>query len=88
MEKEPNNPESYSDLGKLYFLEENYSQAVRIYEQGLKVIPDNSCLWFNLGVTKEALNEIEGAKEIYLSILARDPNYQAAQERLEKITSF
>ncbi len=88
VKKEPDNPESYLNLGKLYFLGEDYLQAVRIYEQGLKVIPANSPLLFNLGVTKEALNEIEAAKKIYLSILARDPNYQAAQERLEKITSF
>jgi len=88
IEKDPDNPESYLTLGKLYFLGKDYLQAVRIYEQGLKVVPANSSLLFNLGVTKEALNEIEAAKKIYLSILARDPKYQAAQERLEKITTF
>lgn len=88
LEKEPENPENYLNLGKLYFLGKNYSGAVRIYERGLKIIPDNSPLWFNLGVAREALNEIAAAKKIYLSILKHDHSYQAAQERLEKITSF
>ena len=88
LEREPDNPESYLNLGKLYFLGQNYADAVRVYEQGLETIPGNSLLLFNLGVTKEALNEVEAAKKIYISILSRHPGDQAAQERLEKITSF
>ena len=88
IKKDPSDSDNYLELGKLYFLDGKYQRAVQVYERGLTIAPKNSSFLFNLAVTKEAQNDIEAAKKIYLAILARDSNYHAAQERLGKLTSF
>lgn len=86
--KDPQNPLHFGQLGKLYFLNQDYPRAVEAYRQGLKLEPHNISLLFNLAVTREAQEQIEQAKELYLQILDLDCENQPAQERLDKITSF
>ena len=88
IEKDPELPENYLKLGKLYFLNEDYDQSARIYEDGLKVAPRDKALLLNCAVTREAMNNPAGAKKLYLEILSIDPNDKSAQERLDNITSF
>lgn len=84
----PQNLELYLKLGKLYFLNADYAKASDIYQQGLKISPQNISLLFNCAVTNEARNRMEDAKELYLKILSLDPNHKPAQEHLAKITAF
>jgi len=88
IERAPQDPENYLRLGKLYFLNSDYAKAAEVYERGLKVSPREKSLLFNYAVTREAQQDLEGAKEMFLEILSIDPNHQAAQEHLEKITDF
>jgi len=84
----PGDPAYFIQLGKLYFLSQDYARAALAYRQGLKIDPKNISLLFNLAVTREAEEQIEQAKELYLQILDLDCENHAAQERLDKITSF
>jgi len=88
IDRNPQDPENYSSLGKLYFLNSDYSRAAEVYERGLKISPRDKSLLFNYAVTREAQQDLEGAKEMFLEILSIDPNDQSAQEHLEKITDF
>ncbi len=88
LEREPQSPENYLLLGKLYFLNSDYSRAARIYENGLKIAPRDKSLLFNYAVTREAQQDLEGAKEMFLEILSIDPNDLSAQEHLDRLTDF
>jgi len=88
LEKDPLDPELFTRLGKLYFLAGKYDQASDMYSRGLQLEPENPPLLLNLGVTREAQDQPDKAKELYLKILSQDANNRSAQERLEKITSF
>ncbi len=88
IEQDPQNLENYLLLGKLYFLNSDYPKAAEIYEKGLKVFPRDKSLLYNYAVTREAQQDIEGAKELLLEVLSIDPNYQSAQEHLDSITDF
>ncbi len=84
----PQETENYLRLGKLYFLNSDYPKAAQAYERGLKVAPRDKSLLFNYAVTREAQQDLEGAKELFLEILSIDPNDEAAQEHLDRITDF
>ncbi|MEA1928165.1 MAG: tetratricopeptide repeat protein [Candidatus Auribacterota bacterium] len=88
IEDDPQTPDNYLRLGKLYFLNGDYDDAAEVYKDGLKNDPRNISLLFNYAVNREAQNEIDGAKKIYLEILSIDPNNKSTQERLDKITDF
>jgi len=70
------------------FLNSDYSKASQAYERGLKVAPRDKSLLFNYAVTREAQQDLEGAKELFLEILSIDPNDRSAQEHLDRITDF
>ncbi len=82
------NPDNYIRLGKLYFLNGEYDKAADIYQRGLKVSPRDISLLFNYAVDREAENEFDSAKKLYLEILSIDPNNKPTLDRLDKITSF
>ena len=84
----PQEPENYLRLGKLYFLNSDYPKAAQAYREGLKVDPRDKSLLFNYAVTREAQQDLERAKELFLEILSIDPNDRAAQEHLDRITDF
>lgn len=88
LNKDPQNPENYLRLGKLYFLNGDYDIAAETYQRGLKVSPRDISLLFNYAVNREAENEFDGAKKLYLEILSIDPNNKPTLERLDKITAF
>ena len=88
IEKNPDDPDNYLKLGKLYFLNEDYDKSARVYENGLKIAPRDKALLLNCAVAREAMNNLDGAKKLYLEILSIDPNNKPAQERLDNITSF
>ena len=88
LDKDPQNTENYLRLGKLYFLNGEYEKAADIYRRGLKVSPRDISLLFNYAVDREAENESDSAKELYLEILSIDPNNKPTLDRLDKITSF
>ena len=88
IQNNPDVPENYLKLGKLYFLNEDYDKSARAYEEGLKVAPRDKALLLNCAVAREAMNNLDGAKKLYLEILSIDPNDKSAQEHLDNITSF
>ncbi len=84
----PQHLEHYLRLGKLYFLNSDYPKAVQAYQDGLKIDPRDKSLLFNYAVTREAQQDLERAKELFLEILSIDPNDRSAQQHLDRITDF
>ncbi len=86
--RDSQNPENHLRLGKLYFLNGDYQKAAEAYQRGLKVAPRDTLILYNYAVTREAQQNLECAKELFLEILSIDPNNRAAQEHLDNITDF
>jgi tetratricopeptide (TPR) repeat protein len=76
------------DMGKACFLAECYDQAVTAYKASLAVEGKNAAGYYNLGIAYEAMGKYVDAKSSFLKALEIDPNYEAAQEALNKLTEY
>lgn len=73
------------ELGKFYFLNQKYDEAIKEFEKALKINSKSPQLYYNLGIVYEAKNMIEKASEMYRRALELDPNYTFAKEHLDKL---
>ncbi|HPQ66908.1 MAG TPA: hypothetical protein PLI51_09295, partial [bacterium] len=78
-EANPAGAEACLDLGKYYFLKEEFARAGEVYRQGLEHNPDSVGILLNLAVTREAQGRCEDAKKLNLKVLEVDANNQSAQ---------
>jgi len=73
------------ELGKFYFFNERYDEALRALQKSLKLDPENPEVYYNTGIVYEAKNDTVSAKEMYLRALELNPKLTLAQERLDKL---
>lgn len=73
------------EMGKFYFLAGKYQEAKKEFNNALEINPNNPEIYFNLGVTSEACNEVESAKKVYEKAIKLDPAHKRARERLDKL---
>ena len=73
------------DLGKFYFLNQKYDEAIREFEKALKINTKNPQVYYNLGIVYEAKNMVEKASEMYRCVLELKPDYTFAKEHLDKL---
>lgn len=91
LEKLAENPadiETRLALGKQYFLESRFDEAVRSYQDLLEQDPRNASAYYNLAVAFLAQKKTEQAKQAFQKVLEFDPNNEAAQKELAKLISF
>lgn len=50
LEKNPDNPEAWRELGNLYFDSDKFQDAIRAYNNSLSEKPDDPDVWTDLGV--------------------------------------
>ena len=58
------NEANHMELGKFYFLNNKYDEAVIEFKKVLEYNPGNAQAYYNIGLINEACNKIEEAKEI------------------------
>lgn len=73
------------ELGKFYFLNEKYNQAIKEFEKALKINPVNQEIYYNLGIIYETLNQIVTAQEMFTRVLKLKENHLEAKKHLEKL---
>lgn len=73
------------EMGKFYFLNSKYDEAIEEFENVLKLNPKNAEAYFQIGITKEAKNDTEGAKKMYEKAIKFNPKHKIARERLDKL---
>ena len=71
--------------GVSYASQENYSDALTVYEEALKSFPKNPKLWYNKGVALDNLNNIPEAVEAYQNAIIYNPLYRNAHLQLGNI---
>lgn len=84
----PQDQQTLLELGKLYFLNSQFDEAVTHFGAVLERDPRNISAQYNLGVALVALKKAEEAKAAFQRVLEIEPNNKAAQEELSKLVSF
>lgn len=85
----PNLKEYFSLLGKLYFTKaaqyggrHNYAAAIGELHKGIGIDPNESQLWYNLGVTYCSWGKYDSAYYAWHKVLQLDPNNAEAKKAL------
>jgi len=73
------------EMGKFYFLNSKYDEAIKEFENVLKSNPKNAEAYFQIGIAKEAKSDIDGAKKMYEKAIKINPQHKIARERLDKL---
>lgn len=78
IEKKPDNPEAYYNLGTLYLRTNSIPEARRYFQKALELRPNYPEAWNNLGMAAaQQNNEKEAIRDFQQSLLLR-PNYAVA----------
>lgn len=72
---DPKNPARYLEAGTLLLQFQQVGMAVKLYEEGIKEIPNSHELHFNLGFTYERLGQIEKIEPLYKRAIELNPQY-------------
>ncbi|MDR1696264.1 MAG: tetratricopeptide repeat protein [Endomicrobium sp.] len=84
-EKDIKNETDHMEVGKFYFVNNKYDEAVAEFKKVLEVNPNNSEAYYNIGLIYETSNNIDEAKKMYSKALAINPDYKTAREKLNKL---
>jgi tetratricopeptide (TPR) repeat protein len=76
---------SYMELGKFYFLNNKYNEAVSEFKKVLEINPANAEAYYNIGLIKESSNLAYEAKKMYSKALSIKPDYKIVRDRLNKL---
>jgi tetratricopeptide (TPR) repeat protein len=86
MIKEDSQETNLIELGKFYFVNNKFDEAIAEFKKILEVNPSNAEVYYNLGLIKEVSNLPTEAKDMYSKALAIRPDYKIARDRLNKLT--
>ncbi|MDR2771932.1 MAG: tetratricopeptide repeat protein [Elusimicrobiota bacterium] len=73
------------ELGKLYFLNNRFDEAVKEFKEVIKLNPGNAEAYYHIGLINESQNKVQEAKEMYTEALKYKEDYKMAQDRLNKL---
>jgi tetratricopeptide (TPR) repeat protein len=76
---------SHIELGKFYFLNDKYDEAVAEFKKVIEINPANAEAYYNIGLIKESSNLIDEAKEMYQKAVSINSEYKIAKDRLAKL---
>jgi tetratricopeptide (TPR) repeat protein len=76
---------NYMELGKFYFLNDKYNEAVAEFKKVLEINPSNAEAYYNIGLIKESSNLIDEAKEMYAKAVSINSEYKIAKDKLAKL---
>lgn len=77
--------EELFETGRFYLINNRYDEALKIFEKLLKEKKDDPEVLYHIGLIKEAKNELEDAKDIFLKVLEIQPKHKLAKKHLDKL---
>ncbi|MDR2437027.1 MAG: tetratricopeptide repeat protein [Endomicrobium sp.] len=75
----------YMELGKFYFMNNKFGEAIAEFKKVLELNPSSSEALYNIGLIKEVSKLPNEAKDMYSKALAINPDYKIARDRLNKL---
>ncbi len=75
----PDNTESWIQLGDLYFDSDLYEKAILAYEKALAIHPENADVWTNLGVIYRKTGQFEKAIDCFDKATDIDPKHEISR---------
>jgi Flp pilus assembly protein TadD len=85
MKNMASNESDHIELGKFYFLNNKYDEAVSEFKKVLEINQGNAEAYYNIGLIKESSNQMDEAREMYSKALAVKPDYKIVRDRLNKL---
>jgi tetratricopeptide (TPR) repeat protein len=76
---------NHMEMGKFYFLNNKYDEAVSEFKKVLEINPLNAEAYYNIGLIHESSNKPDEAKEMYFKALSINQDYKIAREKLNKL---
>jgi Flp pilus assembly protein TadD len=80
-----NDEKDLLELGKFYFLNNKFQKAIEIFKRLLKEEKTNYDAMYNLGLSYEALNDVDSAKIFYKQALDIKADHKRAKEHLQRL---
>ena len=87
MKKEKPTSQDLFELGQFYLLNQKFSEAIKKFKEALKLKPDDSKIYFHLGLAYEGACFISEAKEMFRKVLELDSSSKEAATHLDRLTS-
>lgn len=85
-EKYPDNQRAFYNMGYIYLVEfQDTDNALIMFEKAIEIRPRFVEAIYNLGRTKEAMGDLNGAREQYRKALEVLPNYPLAVQSLNRL---
>lgn len=75
----------YFQQGNMFFLKEDYVNALENYRKALRKTPDIPVLYYNLGITYIKLGDVRGAKACFRRALRINPGYDTARKNMSAL---
>lgn len=82
LEQYPHFAAAYNNLGTVYYVQENWSEAVRAYENAIAIQSDYIDAYYNWGLALIKLKKINKAITVYEGILALNAQHVGARFQL------
>ena len=80
--------EDYLDIGKLYFLNQRYEEAISAFQKVIELEPGKPHGYYNLGLIYESKNMLLQAKEMFTKTLELDSKFKPAEDHLAKLVGI
>ncbi len=69
---------AYNNLGSVYLRQNNFSEAIRVYEKAVDLDGNNATFHFNLGLALQKADQNERAIRAFARAVGLQPNYRKA----------
>lgn len=75
------------ELSDFYIISQKFEEALKVLKRAEKIDKMNPKLYYNMGIVHEALNENEQARNAFRQALVLKPDYESAQQHLDRLIS-
>lgn len=79
--------EGLIELGKFYFVNERYDEAIEKLKKAVKIDKKNAEIYYSLGIVYESKNLFKKADQMYTKALELNPDHELAKKHLEELVS-
>jgi tetratricopeptide (TPR) repeat protein len=77
--------ETIIEVGKFYFLNQKFDEAMAEYRKAIALDARSIDAYYNLGITLEAISDLDAARDAFAKVMELDPENKGAQEHYDRL---